>query len=77
MSSNTINRFTGEKFWFKELPNEKPKRGSSRKALPEKYKQLFSNKQIVCVEYQDITDNDEREIFQVRRILGSLDQNET
>jgi hypothetical protein len=26
---------------------------------------MFANKQVVCVEYQDITDADEREIFQV------------
>lgn len=33
--------------------------------LPETYRRLFANKQIVCIEYQDITDDDEREIFQV------------
>jgi len=32
--------------------------------LPEKYRRLFSNKQIVCIEYMDINDRDEREIFQ-------------
>jgi len=32
--------------------------------LPEKFRRLFSNKQIVCIEYMDIDDRDEREIFQ-------------
>ncbi|KNZ73694.1 hypothetical protein J132_10365 [Termitomyces sp. J132] len=35
-----------------------------RKILPQKYRKLFANKQIVCVEYTDVTDSDEREIFQ-------------
>jgi len=33
--------------------------------LSEKYRRLFANKQIVCIEYQDLPDTDEREIFQV------------
>jgi len=36
----------------------------ARKLLPEKYRKLFANKQIVCVEYIDLSDADEREIFQ-------------
>jgi hypothetical protein len=56
---------TNEKFWFKDVPSSaKTKR--SRKILPEKYRQLFKNKQVVCVEYQDLTENHERDIFQVR-----------
>ncbi|KAG5335956.1 hypothetical protein C0989_012472 [Termitomyces sp. Mn162] len=35
-----------------------------RKILPQKYRKLFANKQIVCVEYTDVSDSDEREIFQ-------------
>ncbi|KAM6499060.1 hypothetical protein JOM56_004568 [Amanita muscaria] len=51
---------TGEKLWYKDVGQSKrPKR-----LLPEKYRRLFANKQIVCVEYHDITDQDEREIFQ-------------
>lgn len=42
----------------------KPSR--ARRLLPDEYRKTFANKQIVCVEYQDITDSDEREIFQVR-----------
>lgn len=56
-------RYTGDKLWFK-AGTETPK--TRVKFLPEKYRKLFANKQIVCVEYQDITDADEREIFQVR-----------
>ena len=31
----------------------------------DEYRKMFAHKQIACVEYQDITDVDEREIFQV------------
>ncbi|KIJ94161.1 hypothetical protein K443DRAFT_12331 [Laccaria amethystina LaAM-08-1] len=52
-----------------QIPHKDPCTGSedptkTRKILPEKLRKLFANKQIVCVEYQDITDSDEREIFQ-------------
>ncbi|RDX50683.1 hypothetical protein OH76DRAFT_1482098 [Lentinus brumalis] len=50
--------FTGEKFVFKDTGKIKAK------LLPERYKKLFMNKQIVCMEYQDITPANEREIFQ-------------
>jgi hypothetical protein len=29
---------------------------------------MFSNKQIVCIEYMEITEDDEREIFRVRGV---------
>ena len=45
------------------------KTSRARRLLPEEYRKTFANKQIVCVEYQDITDADEREIFQVRHDL--------
>ena len=48
------------KFWYQDT-----QAGSkSCTLLPEKYRRLFSNKQIVCIEYMDINDRDEREIFQ-------------
>ncbi|RPD52550.1 hypothetical protein L226DRAFT_541090 [Lentinus tigrinus ALCF2SS1-7] len=50
--------FTGEKFVFKDTGKIKAK------LLPERYRKLFMNKQIVCMEYQDITPANEREIFQ-------------
>ncbi|KAF9475571.1 hypothetical protein BDN70DRAFT_813905, partial [Pholiota conissans] len=53
---------TGEKLWYKDI--EEKGTSKKRRLLPEKYRRLFANKQIVCVEYQDITDSDEREIFQ-------------
>ncbi|KAF8970915.1 hypothetical protein BDZ97DRAFT_1789327 [Flammula alnicola] len=55
---------TGEKLWYKDIQSASTKGSKSRRPLPEKYRRLFANKQIVCVEYQDITDADEREIFQ-------------
>lgn len=59
------SRITGEKLWFKVDPSETPKNALKRKILPEKYRTMFSNKQVVCVEYTDLTDADERDIFQV------------
>ena len=50
------------------------KTSRARRLLPEEYRKTFANKQIVCVEYQDITDADEREIFQVRHYLFYLPQ---
>ncbi|KAL6301935.1 hypothetical protein BKA93DRAFT_443788 [Sparassis latifolia] len=50
--------FTNERFMFKETGKMKGK------LLPERYRKIFCNKQIVCVEYQDLTEDDEREIFQ-------------
>jgi len=42
------------------------KTGKTGKQLPAKYKRMFSNKQIVCIEYMEISEDDEREIFRVR-----------
>lgn len=50
---------TKEKYWYKDAP------GKPRQVLPESYQRLFANKQIVCVEYTDLKDDDERDIFQV------------
>ncbi|KAI0776998.1 hypothetical protein BD413DRAFT_524648 [Trametes elegans] len=51
--------FTGEKFVFRnDMGNSKAQ------ILPERYRKLFLNKQIVCMEYQEITPENEREIFQ-------------
>lgn len=58
-----FSRHTGNKCWFKEGPKT-PK--TQIKLLPKRYQTLFSKKQLVCVEYRDIPDGDEREIFQVR-----------
>jgi hypothetical protein len=60
-------RFTSEKLWYKDVGTSS--KGPKKKLLPEKYRRLFANKQIVCIEYQDITDDDEREIFQVRLMV--------
>ncbi|KAF7305055.1 hypothetical protein MKEN_01220500 [Mycena kentingensis (nom. inval.)] len=53
---------TNDKFWF--IDNKDAKVKAAKKILPEKFRKLFANKQIVCVEYGDLTDKDEREIFQ-------------
>jgi hypothetical protein len=38
---------------------------TARKMLPEKYRTLFENKMIVCIEYEGLSDDQEREMFQV------------
>ena len=53
------HRETTRKYWYKQ------KSGKPGKQLPPNYKRM-SNKQIVCIEYMEITEDDEREIFRVR-----------
>jgi hypothetical protein len=53
-------RDTKRKFWYKQ------KAGKLGQQLPPKYKRMFSNKQIVCIEYMEFTEDDEHEIFRVR-----------
>ncbi|SJL18597.1 uncharacterized protein ARMOST_22194 [Armillaria ostoyae] len=51
---------TGGMYWYRNHPGV-----SKRKdILPQSLRRLFANKQLVCVEYSDLTNNDEREIFQ-------------
>jgi len=57
-------RITGEKLWFRE--GSSVARGVKRQLMPDKYRKVFCNKQIVCVEYHEISEEDEREVFQVR-----------
>ncbi|KAJ7142386.1 hypothetical protein C8R44DRAFT_974158 [Mycena epipterygia] len=53
---------TGDKLWYQDNPAHRTK--TAKKILPEKYRNMFDTKAVVCVEYQDIKDADEREIFQ-------------
>ncbi|KAN0137499.1 hypothetical protein V8E53_004550 [Lactarius tabidus] len=50
-------RDTKRKFWYKQ------KAGKLGQQLPPKYKRMFSNKQIVCIEFMEFTEDDEHEIF--------------
>ncbi|KAJ7500610.1 hypothetical protein B0H11DRAFT_2275818 [Mycena galericulata] len=53
---------TGEKFWYCDNPAVPMK--SAKKIIPEKYRAIFDNKSVQCVEYSDLNDVDERDIFQ-------------
>lgn len=53
-------RRTNVKMWYKLTSSN-----AKGKLLPPKYRNQFASKQIVCVEYADIVDDAEREIFQV------------
>ncbi|KAH9957584.1 hypothetical protein BC827DRAFT_1224453 [Russula dissimulans] len=53
----SIQNESKRKYWYKM------KSGKTGKQLPAKYKRMFANKQIVCIEYMEISQDDEREIF--------------
>ncbi|KAJ7063429.1 hypothetical protein C8F01DRAFT_1132989 [Mycena amicta] len=53
---------TNEKLWYTDNPEHRT-RGEKR-VLPDNYRRLFDTKAVVCVEYIDLTEKDEREIFQ-------------
>jgi hypothetical protein len=53
---------TGQKYWYKITGAST---GKAKKLLPPQYRKIFAQKQIVCVEYDNITDSNERDIFQV------------
>ncbi|KAJ7235709.1 hypothetical protein B0H12DRAFT_1141128 [Mycena haematopus] len=53
---------TGEKYWYRDNPDNRTR--TAKKILPQKFRNMFDGKAVVCVEYQDLDDQDEREIFQ-------------
>ncbi|KAF8129057.1 hypothetical protein EV363DRAFT_1169699 [Boletus edulis] len=57
-----LHRFTNEKLWFKSSATN-----TRRKLLPQYLKTQFTNKQIVCVEYTGLDNDQEREIFQASK----------
>jgi hypothetical protein len=57
---------TNEKLWYKDNGSGSGRgKGRKRKMIPDKYRRMFTMKQIVCVEYSDLSEEDEREIFRV------------
>ncbi|TFK46311.1 hypothetical protein OE88DRAFT_1594988, partial [Heliocybe sulcata] len=58
--------WTNEKYWFKDDPTSR----RVRKMLPERYRKEWSRLQLVCIEYDGLLENEEREIFQQRVQLG-------
>ncbi|KAF5334735.1 hypothetical protein D9758_016901 [Tetrapyrgos nigripes] len=56
---------TNKKFWYKIDPSvDGGKKGPTGRLLPQQYRDSFAGKYIVCVEYTNLTDTDEREIYQ-------------
>ncbi|KAF7792003.1 hypothetical protein EIP86_003030 [Pleurotus ostreatoroseus] len=53
---------SGEKFYYKDDETQAEK--GKHKILPERYRRMFRTKQIVCVEYNHLNPDSEREIFQ-------------
>ena len=66
LRADSGHRESKRKYWYKL------KAGKPGKQLPPKYKRMFSNKQIVCIEYMEITEDNEREIFRVRYLLPTF-----
>ncbi|KAF5390509.1 hypothetical protein D9757_005204 [Collybiopsis confluens] len=54
-----ISRFTGKKYWFKNVPSK----GATKLLLPEQLRKTFMHKQIVCVEYTELKFTDEQDLF--------------
>ncbi|KZV67388.1 hypothetical protein PENSPDRAFT_611488 [Peniophora sp. CONT] len=54
----SIRKRTGKKYWYRKATS------STRLVLPKNMQQVFDNKQITCMEYGDLSDDQEREIFQ-------------
>jgi hypothetical protein len=48
-----------DKYWY-AMPEDKP-----GYELPRQFKDKFDQKQIVCIEYDDLNDKQQREIFRV------------
>ena len=61
----STRRNTHKKLYYKLLP------GVKGELLPAQYRDQFRRKQIICVEYNDVTEENEREIFQVSVPLHS------
>ncbi|KAH8981423.1 hypothetical protein EDB92DRAFT_2102872 [Lactarius akahatsu] len=60
------DHITAKRYWWK-------KHGANAKALlPKTLQQAFANKQIVCVEYDGLTSEQEREIFQVCSLFALI-----
>ncbi|KAJ7916138.1 hypothetical protein B0H13DRAFT_2450658, partial [Mycena leptocephala] len=55
-------RDTGEKWWYCDNPKVPTRR--AKNILAEKHRNVFDGKMVTCTEYQDLSDADEREIFQ-------------
>ncbi|KAJ6492018.1 hypothetical protein C8R45DRAFT_990213 [Mycena sanguinolenta] len=53
---------TGEKYWYRDNPDNRTR--TAKRLLPQKFRNMFDGKAVVCVEYQGLDDADEREIFQ-------------
>src|ERR1700753_3715327 len=59
--SSGVCRDTKIKYWYGPVSPQYPR----RKYLPPKLQASFANKQMACVEYDRLSDYEEREVFQV------------
>ena len=61
LTAVTAHRISDKKYWYKDSYQRK----ASDELLDTRFTHIFENKQIVCVEYSDLSEEDEREIFRV------------
>ncbi|KAF7323100.1 hypothetical protein HMN09_00090200 [Mycena chlorophos] len=52
---------TNDKYWYTDNPLNRT--AKTKTMLPDKYRRLWDTKAVVCVEYSDLKEADEREIF--------------
>ena len=63
LCADFVNSTNGATWWYKDA--RQGRKTTRRRILPEKFRKIFARKQIMCVEYSDITEADERDIFRV------------
>ncbi|TRM66509.1 hypothetical protein BD626DRAFT_482888 [Schizophyllum amplum] len=61
------NAQTGDEYWYKDIGGPSAD-GSAKKLIPEKSRESFNKKLVVGIEYENISDADEREIFKYTHI---------
>ncbi|KAJ3556857.1 hypothetical protein NM688_g1792 [Phlebia brevispora] len=59
MDGEIYHKDGNKRYWYKQTS-----KGSRKAMLPDQYCQAFRNKQIVCVEFDELNEDQEREIFQ-------------
>ncbi|KAK7036164.1 hypothetical protein R3P38DRAFT_2361292, partial [Favolaschia claudopus] len=53
--------YTEDKYWYRDNPSAKWKR--AKKLLPDEVRKQFDSRTLLCTEYQDLLDAEEREMF--------------
>ncbi|KZS86879.1 hypothetical protein SISNIDRAFT_420398, partial [Sistotremastrum niveocremeum HHB9708] len=74
----SIQSESGVKYWFRETPRKaqpdptEPQKPTRRRLLDKKFRKQFYDRQIMCYEYTDLLEKQEREIFQRVQLGAAL-----